>query len=106
MADRELETIQRFDHALTKINDADEMTRQIALDSMLTYAYRLREHWIEQLGTPAYRGIAQKSDDGQTTEAVLMVRNLTEHDLTKIVAPCPRAVPGCSDVPRTVDVYR
>jgi hypothetical protein len=56
---------------------------------MLSYAYRLREHWIEQLGTPAYRGIAQKSDGGQTTEAVVMVRNLTEHNLTKIVAPRP-----------------
>jgi hypothetical protein len=90
MADRVLETVERFDYALTKINDADEMTRQTALDSMLTYVYRLREHWIDQLGTPAaYRGIAERSDDGRTTEAVVMVRNLTEHDLTKIVAPLP-----------------
>jgi hypothetical protein len=100
MAGRVVETIQRFDHALTKLNDADDMTRQTALDSMLTYVYRLREHWIDQLGTPAYRSIAEKSDDGRTTEAVVMVRNLTEHDLSKIVAPRPFALyPGARTYP-------
>jgi hypothetical protein len=87
--DAMLETVARFDFVLTRLLDPEPIAQSVAIDCLLTYVNRLKGQWIKQLGSAEYRRIANASDDGQTTEALVMVRNVMEHDLSKIVSPRP-----------------
>lgn len=83
------ETVADLDYVLQPqvFLDANADVRRRNLDSAAMYVYRLREHRANELGTRAYRERAAASLDGQTTEALVMVRGAFEHDLVSIVAP-------------------
>jgi hypothetical protein len=89
MTDLVRETVEKFDHVLPKILDSDRLTRLVALDSVLLYVYVLRCHHETRLGARRYRTIAKQTAEGRTTEALVLVRGVATHNLTKLAAPKP-----------------
>ncbi|GAB3245359.1 hypothetical protein [Arthrobacter pigmenti] len=88
--------MSRFDKTVTDLDhllqphvflDADPDARRRNLDAALMYVYRLRDHRMNELGKNEYWARARATPEGQTTEALVMVRNSFEHDLSVIIAP-------------------
>lgn len=88
--------VEDLDHALVAFESSaqpDELRR--TLRTILGEVNRLREHRRATLTSAVYFARWDKSSEGQVTEALIMVRGFSEHDLTRPVSPESRGLyPG------------
>jgi hypothetical protein len=85
------EVVEDFDVAFDRIRAARDLRmKRRALREALGHLFTLREHRISALGEQQYRSCAAQSEDGRTTEGLVIVRDFLTHQLTKSISPAFR----------------